>query len=146
MDLFKTPRAQAKASTSSPLRSKSDALRLKRQAHEDAQKAAGTWGDMSVGTVRRDNGIFVYLLKGGVRISLSDLALKKPKDMPDADHEAFLRWLKIGQFDGFVQGFAAWNVSAEEAARVKSALLVKHRDEGLTVINQVAPIESVPSI
>ena len=120
----------------SPLQSKSDALRQKRLAHEEAQKVAGLWGDMSVGTIKRQDRIFIYLWKGNVRASLSAIALKRPKEMLEADHAALLQWLKTGIIDEFILAFAAWNVTAPEAEKIKTELLVRHRDEGLTVINQ----------
>lgn len=123
-------------SLSAPLQIKSDALRQKRLAHEEAQKVAGLWGDMSVGTVRRQDRIFVYLWKGDVRASLSAMALKRPKEMVEVDHAAFLQWLKTGLIDEFILAFAAWNVNALEAEKIKTELLIRHRDEGLTVINQ----------
>jgi len=129
-------RATQPKTVNSQLQSKSDALRQKRLAHEEAQKVAGLWGDMSVGTIKRQDRIFVYLWKGDVRASLSGMALKKPKEMPDADHSALLQWLKTGIIDEFVLAFAAWNVNALEAEKIKTDLLTKHRDEGLTVINQ----------
>jgi hypothetical protein len=56
--------------------------------------------------------------------------------MLESDHEALLRWLKTGIIDEFVLGFAAWNVNALEAEKIKAGLLIKHREEGLTVVNQ----------
>lgn len=135
MDLFKPTAARSKGS-GPQMPSKTDALRQKRLAHEHAQKTAGTWGDMSVGTISRDNQFFVYFWKGNVRASLSDLANKRPKEMTEDDHTAFLQWLKTGHFDGFVQAFAAWNVSPEEAVKIKNELLTKYCDEGRTIINQ----------
>jgi len=134
MSLFKAKGVKIKVAVPE-MKSKTDALRQKRLALEDAQKLAGTWGDMSVGTIRRDNQIFVHFFQGNVRANLSDLANKKPKEMTDQDHMAFQRWLKTGKFDGFVQAFAAWNISAEEAARIKGELVTKYRGEGMTIIN-----------
>jgi hypothetical protein len=129
-------RSPQSKSLHAPLQSKSEALRQKRLAHEEAQKVAGLWGDMSVGTIRRQDRIFVYLWKGDVRASLSAMALKRPKEMLEADHAAFLQWLKTGLIEEFILAFAAWNVNALEAEKIKAELLVRHRDEGLTVINQ----------
>jgi hypothetical protein len=136
MDVFKSAGAKGKA-TIPTASSKTDGLRLKRLEHEHAQKAAGIWGDMSVGTVTREGQIFVYSWKGSARASLSEMATKKPKEISPADHEAFLKWLKSGRFEGFVQAFAAWNVSAEEAERIKVELMAKHRTDGMTIINQI---------
>lgn len=49
------PRNAQHKNANSHLQSKSDALRQKRLAHEEAQKVAGVWGDMSVGTIKRDD-------------------------------------------------------------------------------------------
>jgi hypothetical protein len=135
MDLFKPAAAKTKAS-SPATGSKSDALRQQRLAHENAQKAAGTWGDMSVRTIRRDERIFVHCCKGNLPVSLSEMAIKKPKELTDADHAALTQWLKSGQFENFVQAFAAWNVSVEEADRIKTSLVAKHKGDGMTVVNQ----------
>jgi hypothetical protein len=68
-------------------------------------------------------------------VDLSAMAIKKPKEISDADHAALIQWLKTGQFEKFVQAFVAWNVSDEEAGRLQAALIAKHRSDGLTVIN-----------
>ncbi len=131
---FKSRSPQPKTAAA-PLQIKSDALRQKRLAHEEAQRGAGLWGDMSVGTIKRQDRVFVYLWKGDVRASLSAMALKRPKEMLEADHAALLQWLKTGIIDEFKLAFAAWNVNAPEAEKIKTELMTKHRDEGLTVIN-----------
>ena len=135
MDFFKPTAAKSKRPPS-PAVSKSAGLRQQRLAHESAQRAAGTWGDMSVRTISRDERVFVHCCRGNMPVDLSAMAMKKPKEISDADHEALLRWLKTGQFEKFVQAFVAWNVSDEEAGRVQAALIAKHRSDGLTVINQ----------
>jgi hypothetical protein len=136
MDLFKTSSGKNKG-PSPVTTSKSDALRKQRLEHENAQKAAGTWGDMSVRTITRDERVFVHCCKGNLPVSLSEMALKKPKEINDADHAALTQWLKTGRFENFVQAFAAWNVSAEEADRIKASLVAKHKGDGLTVVNQL---------
>lgn len=112
-----------------------DTLRLKRLAHEQAQKDAGIWGDMAVAQIVRDNKVFLHLWKGHALTDLFVLAGKKPREMTPVEHEALVAWLKSGAYAGFTQSFVAWNVSADEALRVKNEHMEKHRSNGLDVVN-----------
>ncbi len=112
-----------------------DTLRQKRLAHEQAQKDAGIWGEMAVAQIVRDNKVFMHHWKGHALVSLFALAAKKPREMTPAEHDALVAWLKAGVYEGFTQSFVAWNVNADEAVRVKTELLEKHRANGLEIIN-----------
>ena len=112
-----------------------DTLRLKRLAHEQAQKDAGIWGDMAVGQIIRENKVFIHHWKGHALTDLFTLAGKKPREMTPTEHDALVAWLKSGIYEGFTQSFVAWNVSADEALRVKNEHMEKHRSNGLDVVN-----------
>ncbi len=115
-----------------------EALRNQRMAQEQAKKDAGIWGDMSVGTVEKNDAAFVHIWKGVSENSVHRLAAKRPKETSKAEHEALCLWLKAGGYDGFKHKISAWNVNAEEAAAVKKRVLVELQETGVRVINPAA--------
>lgn len=112
-----------------------DRLRQKRLAHEQAQKQAGVWGDMTVGQIMRENKVFLHYWKGTALTGLSALASKRPREMSAPDHEALVAWLRSGAFEGFTQRLIAWNISEAEALRVKGEQADNHRSNGIFVVN-----------
>jgi len=116
-------------------RDRQEELRRIRLAHEETQKAAGLWGDMSVGIVRWRNDVFVHCWKGGASASLYALGAKKAREMAPGEFEALAVWLKAKNYAGFEQVFIAWNVSAEEATRIKGDLIATHKQDGRTIVN-----------
>ena len=131
MSFFKAATAERK---SPPVLHK-DTLRQKRLAHEQAQKDAGIWGDMAVGQIIRENKVFIHHWKGHALTDLFTLAGKKPREMTPVEHDALVAWLKSGIYEGFTQSFVAWNISLDEALRIKNEFLEKHRSNGLEVVN-----------
>lgn len=114
---------------------RNDALRNRRMAHEEAQKAAGLWGEMSVGLIERNGTTFVHMWKG---VSLTDvfkLAAKRPKEISKPDHEALCAWLKAGRYEGFKHSISAWNVNAAEAERIKLEIISRVAADGGRVVN-----------
>jgi hypothetical protein len=114
-----------------------DSLREKRLAHENAQKQAGLWGDITVAQIIRENKVFLHHWKGEANTALSVMAGKRPREMTGPEHDALVAWLKSGAFDGFTQKLVAWNINEAEALRVKSEQVEKHRSNGLQVVNPV---------
>jgi len=118
---------------------RNDALRNRRMAHEEAQKAAGLWGEMSVGLIERNGTTFVHMWKG---VSLTDvfkLAAKRPKEISKPDHEALCAWLKAGRYEGFKHSISAWNVNVAEAERIKLEIISRLAGDGTRVVN--APVD-----
>ena len=114
---------------------RNDALRNRRMAHEEAQKAAGVWGEMSVGLIERNGTTFVHMWKG---VSLTDvfkLAAKRPREISKPDHEALCAWLKAGRYEGFKHSISAWNVNAAEAERIKLEIISRLATDGGRVVN-----------
>jgi hypothetical protein len=135
MNFFKTPQKGRKADA--PPHTRQEALRQQRLAHEEAQKAAGLWGDMSVGLVRWNNDVFVHYWKGKGAADLYKLAARKPTEITAAEYEALTGWLKAKSYAGFEQSFVAWNVSAAEAMRIKTELIAKEKSDGRMIVNPV---------
>ncbi len=114
---------------------RNDALKNRRMAHEEAQKAAGVWGEMSVGLIERNGTTFVHMWKG---VSLTDvfkLAAKRPREISKPDHEALCAWLKAGRYEGFKHSISAWNVNAAEAERIKLEIISRLATDGGRVVN-----------
>jgi hypothetical protein len=139
MNFFKTPQKGGKANAL-PTHARQEALRQQRLAHEETQKAAGLWGEMSVGIVRWNNDVFVHCWKGKAAADLYKLGAKKPREMTPAEYDALAAWFKAKSYAGFEQSFVAWNVSAEEATRIKTELIAKQRSDGRTIVNPVADL------
>jgi hypothetical protein len=130
MSFFKEP--QITKSSTTTIR---DRLRQKRLAHEQAQRDAGIWGDMTVAQIMRENKVFMHYWKGNAITNLSALAGKRPREMTALEHEALVAWLKSGAYDGFTQKLVAWNINEAEALRVKGEQVEMHRSNGLEVVN-----------
>jgi hypothetical protein len=129
MSFFKEPQ------TSKPPTTIRDRLRQKRLAHEQAQKDAGVWGDMTVAQIMRENKVFMHYWKGTANTDLLALAGKRPREMTTLDHDALVAWLKSAAYAGFTQQLVAWNINEAEALRVKGEQVEKHRSNGLEVVN-----------
>lgn len=129
MSFFKEPQMN-KASTTVR-----DRLQQKRLAHEQAQKDAGIWGDMTVAQITRENKVFMHHWKGNAITDLLALAGKRPREMTTLEHEALVAWLKSCAYDGFTQKLVAWNINEAEARRVKSEQIERYRSDGFEVIN-----------
>lgn len=114
---------------------RSDALKSKRIAHEEAQKAAGLWGEMSVGYLERNGAAFVHQWKGATPSDVYKLAVKRPKEILKPEHEVLCTWLKAGRYEGFKQTIFAWNVSPGEAARIRLELINDLAAKGTRVVN-----------
>jgi hypothetical protein len=115
-----------------------EALRNKRLAHEQSQKDAGLWGDMSVGVIERNDAVFVHIWKGTTTGNVYKLSVKRPKEISKTDHEALCAWLKAGRYEGFIQSLSAWNVTPAEAERIKLELLSGLSAKGKRIVNQTA--------
>jgi hypothetical protein len=118
--------------------SSGDALKNQRMALEQAKKDAGTFGELSIGVIEHGSGVFVYTYKGVAESSMHRLAAKRPKEISKPDHEALCLWLKAGGYNGFKHRIAAWNLSADEAARVKEVTVAELAEAGTRVVNPVA--------
>ena len=117
---------------------RNDALRVQRLAHEEAQKAAGLWGEMSVGLIERNGAVFVHMWKGASLGDVYRLAVKRPKEISKPEHEALCAWLKAGRYEGFKHSISAWNVSPDEAARIKLEVISRLAADGTKVVNPAA--------
>lgn len=114
---------------------RNDALKIKRLAHEEAQKAAGLWGEMSVGTIERGDAAFVHIWKGTSLADVYKLAVKRPKEITKSEHEALCIWLKAGRYEGFKHSISAWNVNIDEAERIKHEIMARLAADGSKVVN-----------
>ena len=114
---------------------RNNALRSQRLAHEEAQKAAGLWGEMSVGIIER---VATEIdLKTG-RPALTDvykLAMKRPKEISKPEHEVLCAWLKAGRYEGFKHSISAWSVNIGEAERIKLEIISRLATGGTRIIN-----------
>jgi hypothetical protein len=115
-----------------------EALKNQRMLQEQAKKDAGIWGDMSVAVIEHSNGAFVHVYKGLGENSVHRLAAKRPKEISKAEHEALCLWLKAGGYDGFKHRISAWNVNADEAARMKQVVIAELTAAGTRVVNAPA--------
>jgi hypothetical protein len=112
-----------------------EALRNKRLIEEESKKAAGIWGEVSVGLIEREDAAFVLTWKGQQQTDVFKLAAKRPKEVTAADHEALCLWLKAGRYAGFKNVISAWNVSADEAERIKLELIAGLPSKGMRAVN-----------
>jgi hypothetical protein len=114
-----------------------DALRSQRLAHEEAQKAAGLWGEMSVGVIERLGTAFVHIWQGAALTDAHRLAMKRPKEISKPEHEVLCAWLKAGRFEGFKHSISAWSVNIGEAERIKLEIISRLAAGGTRIVNPV---------
>ena len=112
-----------------------ESLRNKRIVEEAAKKAAGIWGETSVGIIEKDDAGFVLTWKGQQHTDMFKLSAKKPKEVTAAEFEALGVWLKAGRYAGFKNVISAWNVSADEADRLKKELIAGMAEKGMRAVN-----------
>lgn len=117
---------------------RNDALRKEREAHETAQKAAGLWGEMLVGVIERNGAAFVHVWKGEAQTNMFRLSAKRPKEITKTEHEALCAWLKAGSYEGFKNRISAWNVSSDEANRIKLEVISTLAAAGSRIVNPPA--------
>ena len=114
---------------------RNEALKSARLAHEESQKSSGRWGEMSVGVIEREGTAFVHVWKGASPTDVFKLASKRPKEISKPEHEALCLWLKAGRYAGFKHSISAWNVNAEEAARIKLDIISGLVANGTKIVN-----------
>ena len=112
-----------------------DALKSQRLAHEEIQKSAGLWGEMSVGVIERGGTAFVHVWKGASLTNVYKLAAKRPKEIPKEEHDALCAWLKAGRYEGFKHTISASNVSPDEASRCKLEVISGLAAAGTRIVN-----------
>jgi hypothetical protein len=110
-------------------------LRRLRMQREEAQRSAGLWGEMSVALISKEDGVFVFCLKGNRQPDLYSFAVKKPKEWDEAEYDALMLWLRANKFEGFTQSFTAWNLSLAESARIKVETVTRLQNDGRKAIN-----------
>lgn len=118
------------------IESKAEKLRALRLADEAARKAAGTWGEMTVGEIVHEatRSVFVQVWKGSSRPDPFRQGVRQV-GVPANEWLAMTTWVKVRRADGFSQSVIAWDITAEEARKVSEARIAAHRNEGYTVIN-----------
>ena len=138
MNFFKT--AQKGRKSDAPVHARQETLRQQRLAHEETQKAAGLWGDMSVGLVRWNNDVFVHCWKGRQELDLAKIQENRGQDRTPEEHQRLTAWLIKHRSKGFEQRLLGWNLSLAEANRIKSSRIAEHRAGGRTVLNEQARV------
>ncbi len=113
----------------------SENLRKQRLADEDARKASGLWGELSVVTIEHGSAAFVHLSKDGRHNDYATLSRKRPSEIPKLEHAVLSEWLRRRQFEGFRSTVNAWNVSLDEARRIKSETITNLQRAGTQVLN-----------
>jgi len=116
---------------------KTGKLRELRLADETARKAAGTWGDLTVGEVTHEasGSTYVQIWKGSRRPDLAVAPSATAAHVPVEDWPAVLAWLKATRATGFGHNVIGWTLSKAEAQRIKASRIAERRGAGLTVIN-----------
>lgn len=112
-------------------------LRELRLADDAARRAAGTWGDMSVGEIAHEptGEIFVLSWKGSKEPDLARLSRSRLPDLSVAEHERLQAWLVHHRVPIFERSLIAWNLSRAEAKRLKQARIDERKAGGSRVVN-----------
>lgn len=112
-------------------------LRELRLADEAARKAAGTWGELSVGEVVHgpSRSVFVQVWKGARRPVVAGATNARTAGVPAAEWPAVEAWLETVHPDELKRSIIAWSVSKAEAQRLKTRRMAENRAAGLTSVN-----------
>jgi len=113
----------------------SENLRKQRLANEDSRKAVGLWGELSVVTIEQDGSAFVHLSKGSKHNDYFNLSQKRPSEISKQEHALLADWLRRRQYEGFSSMINAWNLSLEEAQRIKRKTISDLVSTGRVVLN-----------
>lgn len=122
-------------------RNVTEKLRGMRLADEAARKAAGTWGELSVGEVthRPSRSVFVQVWKGARRPELTGAASARVAGVSAAEWPNVAAWLeRLGQAE-LHRSIVGWHLSKSEAERLKTRRVAENRAAGLEVVNPEAP-------
>lgn len=114
----------------------SENLRKQRLANEDSRKAVGLWGELSVVTIEHNGSAFVHLSKGSKHNDYINLSQKRPSEISKQEHALLSDWLRRRRYEGFSSTINAWNLSLEEAQRIKAGIISDLVSTGRVVINQ----------
>ncbi len=111
-------------------------LREMRLADEAHRRAAGTWGDLSVGEFRHptQDECFVIRWSGRTAPSVATQLKAKAACMTAAEGAALIAWVGT-RAPIFVCTVIAANLSENEANRVMQARIAEHRQAGRKVFN-----------
>lgn len=112
-------------------------LRGLRLANDAARRAAGTWGDMSVGEIAHapTGEVFVLSWKGRHAPDLEKMHRSRLPELSLAEHERLRAWLDRYEIPDFKQSLVGWSLSRVEAKRAKQARIAEHKASGCHVIN-----------
>jgi len=122
-------------------KAKTARLRELRLTDGAARRAAGTWGDMSVGEIAHEptGEVFVLSWRGGKEPDLTRLHRSRLPDLSAAEHERLQAWLVHHRMPVFQRSLIGWNLSRAEATRVKEARIAELKAGGSLVVND-APL------
>jgi hypothetical protein len=112
-------------------------LRDLRLARDSARRAAGTWGDMSVGEIAHQptGEVFVLSWKGRKSPDLETAHRSRLPELSIAEQERLRDWLARHHRPDFKQSLIGWSLSRGEARRAKQARIDELRASGHDVIN-----------
>lgn len=112
-------------------------LRELRLADAAVRRAAGTWGEISVGEIAHEptGEVFVLSWKGPKEPDLAKLQRSRSPELSLAEHECLLAWLDHHRIPVFQRSVIGWGLSRAEAKRVKQARIAEHKASGCHVVN-----------
>lgn len=112
-------------------------LRELRLGNDAARRAAGTWGDMSVGEIAHEptGEVFVLSWKGREMPDLVRMRRSRLPELSLVEHERLQAWLDRNEMPDFRQSLVGWSLSRVEAKRAKEARIAERRTSGCHVIN-----------
>ncbi len=116
-------------------------LRELRLVDDAARRAAGTWGDMSVGEIAHEptGEVFVLSWKGREMPDLVRIRRSRLPELSLVEHERLQAWLDRNDMPDFKPSLVGWSLSRVEAKRAKQARIAEHKASGCHVINDDPP-------
>ena len=131
----------AKKAAESPEAAKTRKLRELREADEAKRRAEGIWGALSVAEISHpeSKSVFVMRCRGREAPDPAKEARTRSTLVAPEDHKALIEWLGRHPLTEFRSRLIAWNLSDQEAKRIRLARIDENRSGGLEVVNPAAP-------
>lgn len=129
--------SMAKKVKQSDVSTKTEALRALRLADEESRRAAGTWGEMTVGEIVHEDthSVFVEVWKGSQRPDPFRPGAARGRGVPVGEWLVVTTWVNALREAEFSRTVIARDITEEAARKVVQARIAERLADGYKVMN-----------
>ena len=119
-------------------------LRELREANEAARRAKGLWGLLGVGEIEHPTSktVFVMCVRGRDAPDPAKHVRARSPLVPADDYPALVEWLNRRPLAEYRSRLVAWDLSDQEAKRIRTERIDAVRAAGSEVINPTAVVRA----